>query len=168
MTLQIQDLQSELGRIKLSSSQIQRALSTKIQQLQAALSICIGGSARSTSNGSSNLNLGLLHQLHSPVAAFGDIGSVNNNDCSNNNEASASIVNLLLNSAAIGGIGGPGASGGESCSTDPNNLLWKFWCQWLHCTSGILSEPCPTTGSLFCVGLDLLTIWFCDNIFPYF
>ncbi|ODN04679.1 Leucine-rich repeat and coiled-coil domain-containing protein 1 [Orchesella cincta] len=100
------ELQSELDRIKLSSSQIQRALSTKIQQLQAALSICLGGGSSSNQNNNSTLGLGpLLHHHHHPVAAFGNNG---NPGCSNaNNNTCANLLNPTTCFGVNGCAAGP-------------------------------------------------------------
>ncbi|CAL8131597.1 unnamed protein product [Orchesella dallaii] len=111
------DLQSELDRIKLSSSQIQRALSTKIQQLQGALSICLGGGSSSNQNNNSTFGFGpLLHHHHNhPVAAFGNnsgtpgCSNANNNTCAN-----------LLNPTTCFGVNGC-AAGPSGAVNDSNS-----------------------------------------------
>lgn len=46
----IRELQTQLNRMKLSSQQIQQALSVKIKQLQAALGICLGNGGSNNSS----------------------------------------------------------------------------------------------------------------------
>ena len=44
---QIYDMESELERVRLQSSQTQRSLTGRIQQLQTALNLCLGGAGDS-------------------------------------------------------------------------------------------------------------------------